>query len=607
MRKYVFGRLIAAAALAAVLSGAEIPLYLKTRTITAPRRAEESRTAAPRRLSTTRRHLLVQFREAPRAEWVQELQKRGAAVLDYVPDHGFLLSVPDGVNLDGMDVTLAEPLDPADKLSPRLRRDPRFAVRQMVMAETFVVEFHRDVAAADARELVRAAGLAVREHPDLLPNQLLIQSTYEDVVRLSEWDEVAYVFPASRELAAGERVYGCPGASTRYGPVGQYTARIGDGWDGPGQGAAEIGYYLGAMASALPRAQVEAEVLRGLTEWSRYASLQFTPANGPQTLRSISILFAKRAHGDGYPFDGPGRVLAHTFYPSPPNPEPIAGDMHFDDDENWRIGEEVDVFTVALHEAGHALGLGHSDNPNSVMYPYYRRVTALAEEDIAAIREIYAPAGTPETPADPEPPVNPDPEPPVDPDPPAAPVAPTLSITAPTTAPTYISKTPVVRLAGSADHPDGIIEVTWRNAGGEGGKALGTRAWVVPEAALRPGPNLITVTAVAAGGTSASRTITITYAAGNDTTAPSLVILSPATTSFATSAATAIISGTATDSSGVVRVTWTDSSGRTGDASGTIWWNTGPIPLRVGSNVITIRAYDSAGNMAWRSVAITRR
>ena len=42
----------------------------------------------------------------------------------------------------------------------------------------------------------------------------------------------------------------------------------------------------------------------------------------------------------------------------PLNPEPIAGDMHFDNDESWRIGANLDVFSVALHETGHALGLG---------------------------------------------------------------------------------------------------------------------------------------------------------------------------------------------------------------------------------------------------------
>ncbi len=432
-------RIIAAALLAAALSGAEIPLYLKTRTITAAAKPEETRAAPARQLFGGRKHLLLQFREAPRAEMVRELSQRGAAVLDYVPDHGLLVSVAEGANLEGLNLALAEPLSPADKVSPLLRPTGLFIAERTAEPEPFVVEFHRDIAAGDARELVRGSGMAVREHPDLLPNQLLVEGTREDAVRLGDWDEVAYVFPASRELGAGERVYACPGAATLYGPVGQYTARVGDGWDGPGKGSAEVGYYLGALASALPRAQAQTEVLRGLTEWGKYASILFSPASDANRARNISILFAGRAHGDGYAFDGPGKVLAHTFYPSPPNPEPIAGDMHFDDDENWRIGEEVDVFTVSLHEAGHALGLGHSDNPNSVMYPYYRRVTALTEDDIAAIRELYAAAGVPDVP--PPPPNDPEPPPPDPPaPPPAAPVAPTLYITAPSPGPAYTSK-----------------------------------------------------------------------------------------------------------------------------------------------------------------------
>ena len=120
------------------------------------------------------------------------------------------------------------------------------------------------------------------------------------------------------------------------------------------------------------------------------AQIDFQRTTNTNGTKNINILFGARDHGDPYAFDGAGRVLAHTFYPAPPNPEPIAGDLHFDGDENWNIGTDIDLYSVALHELGHALGLGHSDVPNAVMYPYYRRVTGLTPEDVGAIRMMYA-------------------------------------------------------------------------------------------------------------------------------------------------------------------------------------------------------------------------
>jgi hypothetical protein len=103
----------------------------------------------------------------------------------------------------------------------------------------------------------------------------------------------------------------------------------------------------------------------------------------------------------------PGGILAHTFYPVPINPESIAGDMHQDADENCHSDGDTDIYSVALHEAGHALGLSHSDKPGDVMYPYYRRDMTLSANDIGAVQQLYGtpsgttPTGAPSTPAAP--------------------------------------------------------------------------------------------------------------------------------------------------------------------------------------------------------------
>ena len=580
------------------MCGAEAPLYLKTRMGAEALPHKGVRSTLSKRLPHSRLHYLVQFREAPQPEALQELARQGVKLLEYVPNYGFMISAEESTTIEGMDLTLVERLRPEDKLSPLLLETEQ--APEAAGPQVFVVEFHRDVEQQDARQVVRQNGLPTREHPDLLPNQLLVDGTVEDAARLADWDEVEYVFPASRELKEGERVHACAGALTVYGQAGQITALYGSGWDGPGLGSAQLGYFFGVLASALPRAAVQTEILRAWAEWSKYVQVTFSPVSTANQARTIALLFALGEHGDGNPFDGPGGVLAHTFYPAPPNPEPIAGDMHFDDSENWGIGQGVDVFSVTLHETGHALGLGHSDLPTSVMYPYYKLWTGLTADDIAAIRMLYAPATTP--------PATPPPTPPTTP--PATPTSPTLAITSPTTASSYTSTTASVTLAGIAQHADGIRQVTWVNSRGGSGLASGTLSWVAGPVALLSGQNQITVTATAVSGGTASQSLTVTYSAPsttNDTVAPSLTILSPASTSVGTSASSVTVSGKASDNVGVVQVAWVDSIGNGGVALGTTQWSAGPIALRVGTNTITIRASDAAGNVGWRSVVFTRR
>jgi hypothetical protein len=566
--------------LATILPAAEAQLYLKIRKEKTSLGTLVSETVLPKRRAAGRRHLILQFREAPGTAEKEELNRRGINILGTVPESGLMVSIPDEGTVGDLDLRWVGELPPESKISPLI---PTAATLEEAPAH-FLVEFHPDVDPREASAMVLEHGLEMVEHPDLLTNQRLVKGPVDQVMRLVEWDEVAYVFPASEDLIEGRHVVACAGAETQDGPVGQYIAKVGEGWDGPGQNPAELGYYFRSLTGKLTPEVSRAEFARAFAEWARYAKLTFTPAEEAGLPRTIDILFASGSHGDAYPFDGPGKVIAHTYYPSPPNPEPIAGDMHLDADEAWGSGSGTDLFSVALHELGHALGLGHSDMPGSVMYPYYRRVTQLASEDIVAIRSLYAEQTTATTGDSPR-------TTPLD-----------LRIQSPSGSPVTTSASSLL-LSGVTTGGVGEPLVTWASDRGPSGTAQGSREWVIPAAPLSVGNNVISVKAVDSVPNTAS--VSVFVIRQTEVTAPSISITWPASSGTYTSASSSVVlAGTASHASGISRVAWSNSRGGSGIANGTTSWSTPPITLETGANSISVTAYEPGGQSASRQLMV---
>src|SRR5207247_1279528 len=90
-----------------------------------------------------------------------------------------------------------------------------------------------------------------------------------------------------------------------------------------------------------------------------------------------------------------------------------------------------------------------------------------------------------------------------------------------------------------------------------------------------------------------------------DTTAPTVAISTPTSNpTFTTSGSSLTLGGTASDNVGVTQVTWANSSGGSGTATGTASWTAGGIVLQAGANVLTITARDAAGNTATATVTV---
>ncbi|XP_068638470.1 metalloendoproteinase 2-MMP-like [Aristolochia californica] len=152
----------------------------------------------------------------------------------------------------------------------------------------------------------------------------------------------------------------------------------------------DLTYYLDSSSRIVDSQRMSTIFSRAFSRWSAVTPLTFQETDSSVNA-DIKIGFYSGDHGDGEPFDGVMGTLAHAF--SPPD-----GRLHLDAAENWNVESdsvgftEIDLESVAVHEIGHLLGLGHSSVEDALMYPSItsgsRRVD-LAGDDIEGIQVLY--------------------------------------------------------------------------------------------------------------------------------------------------------------------------------------------------------------------------
>ncbi len=154
----------------------------------------------------------------------------------------------------------------------------------------------------------------------------------------------------------------------------------------------------GAPAELSDPQRVAALLSRAFGEWEGVAGLRFEfagvdpsavpddPSDGVVTVGWLSGSFAAQA--SLYPSCSSLPALGHCTFED--------GWIVFNPDVRWDRGApdltDAHFVSVAVHEAGHLVGLGHSDNPASVLYADpYNHLPHVRDDDIQAAQALYGP------------------------------------------------------------------------------------------------------------------------------------------------------------------------------------------------------------------------
>jgi hypothetical protein len=133
-------------------------------------------------------------------------------------------------------------------------------------------------------------------------------------------------------------------------------------------------------------------ILTAFQTWTVHTNLNFG------WREDAGLAFGTPGFAQQDPRFGDVRVGGHAMSPAalavalPPDPTlsgTWSGDVFFNTDYTFD-GTPYSLLAVALHEAGHALGLANSPSANDVMYTTYTTTrTALSANDVARIKSLY--------------------------------------------------------------------------------------------------------------------------------------------------------------------------------------------------------------------------
>lgn len=323
------------------------------------------------------RHMVVQLKHPLNQAAQTVLNNEGIALVNFVNERTYMVrasreklsrtAVQDHVRWSGL-------VSGEDKLAKSIQSG-------LYSASSKLVQFYPDILEEDALAAVTTSGGAVKQSKYFDTGYLIVDAQGAALTALASSDLVSFITPSTPLLNSGAAGYICPGPVVN-GVRAMPFATVGEGWDGPGRGRANLTWYFKNFTSFRAQAEQKISFQATLDKWAAVAALTFTEAAAPDQQQSFDVDFNI--------IDGPFGILAFAYFPSPPNPETIAGDITYDISDDW---SDTTLWQgVTLHEAGHSLGLGHSADPAAIMFPSYQATDILGDDDINGIQTLYGDA-----------------------------------------------------------------------------------------------------------------------------------------------------------------------------------------------------------------------
>jgi hypothetical protein len=145
----------------------------------------------------------------------------------------------------------------------------------------------------------------------------------------------------------------------------------------------------------------ENQILKAAQSWAQQTNLNFSVVSDNGTaIGGGNYQQGDPGMGDirfgGYDFGAP-TMVAQADLPPPLNNFSAAGDIQFNTAQPFNIGSTFDLYSVAMHEIGHVLGLLHTTSSPDIMQGFYQQLGGLGTDDTSGIRNLYS-SNNPRTP-----------------------------------------------------------------------------------------------------------------------------------------------------------------------------------------------------------------